>query len=144
VGTETLIKGTTGVEVDIGVVVSVWVGVSDWVGVSVEVGVEDGNSRVAVKVGSCRVGNASTEAATWVNPATTVCAAAVLIASESCRVMVGIAQARTTIDNVIIVRESRLEYDMVPPKCILPSRMNMAGFVQKTGSFLAPSNLHLR
>jgi hypothetical protein len=109
VGTETLICGTTGVEVNIGVGVSVSVGVSDGVGVSVKVGVKVGGSGVTVNVGSCKVGNASTEAATWVNPATTVCAAAVLIVPESCKVIAGIAQAKTTSDNVIIVSESRLE-----------------------------------
>ena len=108
-GTETLICGTIGVEVNNGVAVSVWVDVS------VNVDVKVGGSGVNVSVGSCKVGKASTEAATWVNPATTVCAAAVLIAPESCNVMAGIAQAKTTIDKVIIIRETRLAYDIATP-----------------------------
>jgi hypothetical protein len=97
------------VEVKSGVAVSVWVGVS------VNVGVRVGCSDVNVSVGSCKVGKAVTDAATWVNPATTVCAAAVLMAPWSCSVMIGRAQARTTIDKMTIVRETRLECNIVPP-----------------------------
>jgi len=81
----------------------------------VDVKVGGSGVNVNVSVDSCKVGEASTEAATWVNPATTVCAAEVLIASESCKVMVGIAQAKILIDNVIIVRETRLAYDIATP-----------------------------
>lgn len=134
-------------KVNIGVEVNIGVAVSVWVGVSVNVGVKVGGSGVNVSVGCCKVGKASTEAATWVNPATTVCAAAVLIAPESCNVIAGKAQDRTTIDKMIIVSESRLVYDMVPPKSFLPSHIKLAGIVQTTGSstsFFAQSNMYLR
>jgi len=103
VGTDTLICGTTGVEVKIGVEVSVWVAVS------VNVGVKVGGSGVYVNVGSGWVGESVADNAAWTKPAITVSAAAVLIAPESCSVMAGIAQDRITTDSVMIVRETRLE-----------------------------------
>jgi hypothetical protein len=101
VGTETLISGTTGVGVKNGVAVSV----GD--GVDVSVGVIVGGSGVNVSVGSCEVGENVADKAAWVNSATTVCAALVLIALESCSAMVGKAQAKTTIDKMPIVKETR-------------------------------------
>jgi len=115
VGTETLICGTDGVEVRVTVAVSVSVGI--WVGVTVSVivGVNVGGSGEYVSVGSGLVGDRISNNAVWVKPATTVSAAAVLIAPESCKVMAGIAQAGRTIEKAITAREIRLEYHMVPP-----------------------------
>ena len=93
VGTETLIWGTSGVEVKAGVAVSVCVGV------------KVGGSSVNVNVGSCKVGDKVADKAAWVNPAITVCAAEVLMAPESCRPMVGITHARTRIDKTVITKE---------------------------------------
>jgi len=109
VGTETLICGTTGV----GVKASVAVSVGD--GVDVDVGVKVGSSGVNVSVGSCKVGGNVSDRAAWTNPAITVCAAAVLIAPESCNVIAGKAQAKTTIDKMMIVKVIRPVGSIVPP-----------------------------
>jgi hypothetical protein len=103
VGTETLICGKSAVGVKAKVAVNVWVGV------------RDGDSRVDVNVGSCDVGDIVTDKAASTNPATTVCAAAVLIDPESWIVIAGKAHAITTIDRMKTVRETRLEYDIAPP-----------------------------
>jgi len=116
VGTETLICGTDGVEVRVSVAVSVSVGV--WVGVTVSVivGVNVGGSGEKVSDGSGFVGDRISNKAVWVNPATTVSAAAVLTAPGSCKVMAGIAQARITIDKVMVASEIRMEFDIAPPE----------------------------
>jgi hypothetical protein len=109
VGTETLICGTLGVNVNAIVAVNVCVEVD------VKVGVNVGGSGVSVNAGSCEVGGKVADKADSTNPAITVCAAAVLIAPESCSGIAGSAQARTTIDKMVNVRATRLESNMVPP-----------------------------
>jgi len=122
VGTDTLISGTSGVGV------KTWVAVMVSVGDKVIVGEEVGDSGVNVSVGSGIVGDNISSRAARVSPAITVSAAVVLIALVSSgKVMPGIAHARTTIDNVIIVKESRLEYVMVPPIRCPPGSISIAG-----------------
>lgn len=79
------------------------------------VGVKVGSLGVNVSVDSDKAGKGVAGNADWVNPEITVCAAAVLMESASCNVTAGIAQATITIDKVIIVKETRLESNMVHP-----------------------------
>jgi hypothetical protein len=97
----------------VGVKANVAVSVGD--GVNVVVGVKVGEPDVTASVGSCEVGRKVSDKAVWTNPAITVCAAAVLTASESGNVTAGKTQANTTIDKMVIAKEIRLEGSIVPP-----------------------------
>jgi len=128
VGTETLICGTSGVDVKAAVAVNVCVGV------------KVGGSGVNVNVGSCKVGDKVTDKTAWVNPAITVCAAEVLMAPGSCRSMVGKAQAKTTIDKVMIVKETRPGRNIAPPNKSQgkPRQKRPTSFEYWVGSSLLP------
>ena len=89
------------------------VGVSVSVGVDVGMGVIVGVSGVKVRVGSWIVGDKTANKADWVNPAITVCAAAVLMAFESCIEIAGKIQARVSIAKPIMVNETRR--DIITP-----------------------------
>jgi len=107
VGTETLSWGT--VEVDVNAIVAVSVCVE------ANIGVGDKGGGSGVNVGSNKSGDAVTDKAVCTNPAITVCAAEVLMVPGSCSVMVGKAQAGTTIDKMMIVKETRPERNIAPP-----------------------------
>jgi len=91
----------------VGVTVSVAVGGCD--------GVRVGDSDVGVIVDSIRAGAKVADNAVSMNPAMTVCAAAVLISPGLCIVMVGKIQANSIPDRMTIVKEIRLESSIAPP-----------------------------
>ena len=50
--------------------------------------------------------------------------------------MVGVAQDRATINKAVIAKETRLEYNIVPPKSFAPGCIEMTGAVQMTDKFI--------
>jgi hypothetical protein len=74
-------------------------------------------SGVKVSVGSCTPGCRVSDKAVWTNPAITVCATEVLMASGAGS-STGNAHPETAIDKMVIAKEIRLERSIVPPNKI--------------------------
>jgi len=81
----------------------------------VDVGEKMIGSGVNVSVGSCMVGCRVWDKAVSTNPAITVSAAAVLMASASVVAIAGTAQPKAASIRMMTDRETRLEWDIAPP-----------------------------